>query len=147
MDTDNRALAWPKLSQNLACFPRRHQHRLSPQAVQQTSNHPSAPKLPTPKYRIPASNQGIQAQSDNVRRHHQGARDHWGRRRHALINNCDTRPEPEPQPAPGPARLTKLLWPFVQRICSSSQGGRHTDSCADLAASVKFSLFLPGSAN
>ena len=59
----------------------------------------------------------------------------------------DLGPGPELQPTPRPGGLTKILWPFVQRICSSSQGGRHTDSCADLAASVKFRLFLPGSAN
>ena len=66
MTTDNRALAWPRLSHNLTCVPRRPQHRLSSQAGCTSWRYPLAPKLPTSRYHIPAPNPEIAAQSDDA---------------------------------------------------------------------------------
>ena len=66
MNTDSRALAWPRPSHNLTCVPRRPQHRPSSQASYESWNHPKAPRLPTSRYHIPASTPKIAAQTGNA---------------------------------------------------------------------------------
>ena len=59
MNMNRRALVWPRPSHILTWIPRRPTHRLSLQAGYKSWRHPLAPKLPTSRYHIPASNQVI----------------------------------------------------------------------------------------
>ena len=66
VNTNSRALAWPKPSHNLTCVTRRPQHRASSQVGSKSWRHPLAPKHPTFQCHIPASNPRIAAQTDNA---------------------------------------------------------------------------------
>ena len=64
MNMNRRALAWPKKSHILIQIPRRSPHRLSFWAGYESWRHTLAPKLPTPRYHIPAPNPKIAVQID-----------------------------------------------------------------------------------
>ena len=63
VNTDSRALVWPRPPHNLTCVPRRPQHRLSSQASCKSWNHPLAIRLPTSRYHVPASTPKIAAET------------------------------------------------------------------------------------
>ena len=99
LNTDSRALAWPRPPHNQTCVPRRPQHRPGSQASYKSWRHPSAPRLPPSRCHIPASTPKIAAQN-------------WQRpggitRERGILKEAAARPgtpptKPHPDLGPGP---------------------------------------------